>query len=229
MDVNYFYSLLSFLVGAVSGFQFVAEKHREAPFRAAWTWAGRLYLFLRGLVSAVVFLILYLSSSRFSIIRNWPLPLVALACGTGAEIILRTKIFIREKKKPGGGVEEVFLEPLKLLLWFQDFFLTKIGEQLKISRARAKRDRLKANLPKDIGFPDLCKLVTANLRAFDPNTIEVQQIHEIIQALLQAYQLQIQSGLSPVLCDDDFKHTLGYKLLHHVSEAQFLLLMAQVA
>ncbi|MGH9905041.1 MAG: hypothetical protein ACRD8U_05575, partial [Pyrinomonadaceae bacterium] len=106
MDLNYSYSLLSLLVGVLSGFQLIAEKYRESPFRAAWTWAGWGYLGLRGLVSCVLYLGLYLSSYWLSVFKNWPLLLVALFCGTGAEIILRTKIFIRERKKSGGGVEE---------------------------------------------------------------------------------------------------------------------------
>ncbi|MGH9969590.1 MAG: hypothetical protein ACREBG_17590 [Pyrinomonadaceae bacterium] len=227
MDLNYSYSLLSLAVGILSGFQLIAEKYRESPFRAAWTWAGWGYLSLRGLVSSILFLTLYVPSYWLSVFKNWPLPLVALFCGTSAEIILRTKIFIREKKKPGGGVEEVFLEPLKLILFFQDFFLTAIKEQLKIAKAKARVNRLRANLPKDITFEELCKRVLRNLQAFD-HSAEREKTRDEIEKLSEEYNGGLQSETKRGSYEDEFKEKLGYLLLNLVGEGQFLILVAEL-
>jgi hypothetical protein len=226
MDLNYSFSALSFLVGSVSGFQFIAEKYRDSPFRAAWTWAGWGYLILRGLVSSILFLALYASSYWLSIFKSWPLLLVALFCGTSAEIILRTKIFIREKKKAGGGVEEVFLEPLKLLLFFQDFFLNLIREQLKISKAKARRDRLRAHLPTSITFDECCQRVLRNLRAFDASK-EHEKTRDEIEKLREEYLNGLNSGTRRGSHEEEFKEKLGYLLLNLVGEQEFLILIAE--
>jgi hypothetical protein len=144
MDLNYSYSLVSFTVGTLSGFQFIAEKYRKAPFRAAWTRAGVGYLIVRGFVASIAFLTLYVSSVVEKRLVVW-----ALVTGVSAELLLRTKIFIREKPGLGGTPEDVMLGPLNLLVWFQNFFLDSIKEQLKISQAKARRDRLSEVLPKN--------------------------------------------------------------------------------
>ena len=196
MDLNYSYSLVSFLVGLLSGFQFVAEKYRRLPFRAVWTRAGKAYLALRGLIASVTFLALYASSLIEKRLFVW-----ALVTGTGAEIILRTKFFIREKESPSGGAEEVFWGPLNLLLFFQTFFLNKIEDQLtplelreKISQAGAKVDFLKDNLPRST-FGEFCQTVNRNHGAFEPEL--AKKIREEISKLQPEYEAKIRAEVKP--------------------------------
>jgi hypothetical protein len=216
MDLNYSYSLVSFLVGLLSGFQFVAEKYRRLPFRAAWTRAGKAYLALRGLIASAVFLALYTSSLIEKRLLVW-----ALVTGTGAEIILRTKFFIREKEKVSGGAEEVMVGPLNLLLFFQNLFLNYIEQQLfpEISQARARVEFLKDNLP-ETPFEEFCQRVSRNLDAFTPNSPNAIQIREDIQKLQQEYATRAQASTGQNI-DDEFKHKLGYRLLHLVGEEGF--------
>ncbi len=217
MDLNYLYSLLSFVVGLLSGFQFIAEKYKKLPFKAARTRAGLAYLGTRGFIASVAFLALYASSIFEKRLLVW-----ALVTGAGAEVLLRTKFFIREKENPGGGVEEVMLGPLNLLLFFQNFFLGYIEQQLfpEIAQAKAKVEFLKANLPAKTTFEDFCKGVSRNLDAFEPNSPNAAKIREEIGKLQQEYSAKAQVLVGQSI-EDEFKHKLGYRLLHLVGEEGF--------
>ncbi len=226
MDLNYSYSFLSFAVGTLSGFQFVAEKHRKSPFRAAWTRAGFVYLAIRGLIASIAFLALYASSVVEKRLLVW-----ALVTGASAELILRTKIFVREKPNPKGGVEEIMLGPLNLLVFFQNFFLARIEEELtplelkqKIAKAKQKIEFLKVNLPSGT-FEEFCQTVERNLEAFEPGSI-VDEIHAEVELLGTAYVEGFESENKASSYDDEFKYELAYRILHLLEEEGFLILVS---
>lgn len=233
MDLNYSYALISFLVGILSGFQTIAERYKRSRLRAVLTRGGLLYLGLRGLISAAVFSALYLSSFYWSsVVHNRPL-LWAFVCGTGAEVILRSKIFVREKETSAGGVEEVMRGPLNLLISFQNLFLDLIEEELtplelksKIARADKRIEALRLELPKD-KFEDVCERIEMNLDAFDDQTI-VQNVTEAIQQMRAEYEAGTLSNLTSGVYEDKFKYKLAYKLLKLVGEDGFRTLVSEV-
>lgn len=232
MDLNYSYSLISFGVGILSGFQFIAERHRRSPFRAASTGAGVSYLALRGLIASIAFVALY----AYSIVQN-RLVLWALITGAGAEVILRTKVFIHEQKNPGGGVEEVMLGPLNLLVSFQNFFLARIEEEptpLELTQTKAEAQEkikfMKANVP-DGSFEDFCRTVENHLGGYGPQSRVARDIRAKIRKLRKAHAKCVQAEDTSTICDERFKYTLGYTLLDHdhFDKEGFLMLMSKVS
>ncbi|MEK6325434.1 MAG: hypothetical protein AABN33_27655 [Acidobacteriota bacterium] len=89
MNWNYLYSIVAFVIGGLAGFQGVYERYKKDSAKASTTLPGFAYLLTRGIFPAGIFAGFYAAH----LIEN-NLAITALACGTGAELFLRSKIFI---------------------------------------------------------------------------------------------------------------------------------------
>jgi hypothetical protein len=225
MDLNYSYSLLSFTVGTLSGFQSVAEKYGKSRFRAIRTWPGVAYLTVRGLASALVFLILYGYSLYYWSPGVYQRPFVwAIICGTGAEYLLRSKVFLLEKKGRTGRSESLMLGFPDLLKWFQDFFLNMVEEKLEpldmklnILKSKGKIEFLKENMPEGT-FVELRHTVETNLLGFEKDLPEqVREIRKGSEKLEGEYRPEGK----PTTYDEEFKHKLGHVILDQLGKDGF--------
>jgi len=206
--MDYFFSLLlAFLVGILSGFQFIAGKYTKSPFRAARTFFGLAYLTIRGAIASIAFVILYATSG----IRNW-LPMWALITGASAEILLRTKIFVLEKQSPSGVSEEVMLGPLNLLVFFQGFFLDAIKERLSIIITGDRMNMLRKYLPQELTFEQFYDRVDRNLGALEDQSQE-ERTRSDLESLKQEYGEVRRAASQDTDVDGIYKEKLGYKLL----------------
>jgi len=213
------YSLISFTIGVLSGVQAVFEKYQKSRFRAIQTFPALIYLVVRGAVSVGAFLALYLSSFYWSsLIYQKPL-LWAIICGTGAEYLLRSTVFLREKKGATGDVEALMLGPLDLLKWFQDLFLKMVEEKLTpldVLVARHKIEFLKRNMPSG-SFEELCETVVRNLAGFEHDLPE--QVKIIGDGVIRFKGLYAQENGAD---DEAFKHKLGHLILNRLGEEGFI-------
>ena len=81
--------------------------------------------------------------------------LYALACGTGTEVVLRSKVYVKQTQTGGGNIEELLRGPFDLLRWYQNFFLELSAGSL------AKSSRL--TLPGLPGLRGACRAEASSL------------------------------------------------------------------
>lgn len=211
MDVNYLYSLLAFAVGVLAGFQGVYERYQKDSIAGALTFPGIFYLFTRGALPALVFISLYASN----LIEDnlWAM---SLACGTGAEVVLRLKLYIGEKQTGNGGFEEILRGPFDLLRWYQDRFLEWIADWL----AGSRKDFVKNQLPQGVLFADLCQTVLDNCLAY-PSPQIVSKVKEEINRLKIEYAAAIQKSTSTNVVEKSSCSELGYVILNAAGKTGF--------
>jgi|GEM_PF-1754266 len=193
MDWNYLYSLVAFVIGGLAGFQGVYERHKKDSPKASTTLAGFSYLLTRALFPSTIFGGLYAAK-----LVDSKLLITSLACGTGAELFLRTKIFIKQEQKAAGSIEDLLKGPLDLLRWYQNLLL----EAASTSLAESKKEFVEKNLPATLGFEELCQRVFTNIDAYDPPPEElkteveklkdefeakIDHVAEIAEAAIQGY------------------------------------------
>lgn len=159
MDWNYLYSLVAFVIGGLAGFQGVYERYKKDSPKASTTLPGFFYLLTRALFPATLFGGLYAAG-----LIDSKLLITSLACGAGAEIFLRTKIFIKQEQKAPGNIEDLLKGPLDLLRWYQNLFL----EAASTGLAQSRKAFVDKHLPAAVKFQDLCERVLRNIEAYNP-------------------------------------------------------------
>jgi len=205
MDLNYLYSLLALAVGVLAGFQGIYERYQRDSIAGTATLPGIIYLVTRGAIPASVFILLY--TSQIIKDRLW---LMALACGTGAEIVLRMKFYISEKQTEGGGFEELLRGPFDLLRWYQDRFLEWIADSL----AESRKIFVNKHLPQRISFADLRQRVNTNCLALPDALRETaDKIKNEIQRLSGEYTAAIGAGELTEVVERRTCLELGYIIL----------------
>jgi hypothetical protein len=209
MDWNYLYSLLSFFIGVAAGFQGIYERYYKDSLSASLTLPGLAYLLSRGAIPALLFGILY--GYRFV---ERALPLQALACGTGAELVLRSRVYLRQAQKDD-GVEELLRGPFDLLRWYQSLFLESIADSL----ARVRQRFVQAHLPEG-DFENLCDAVSNNLDAWPEAAIR-SDIETAVNRLKKDFEAEARAGSSALELDQKYRFKLGYLLLNKVGRSGF--------
>lgn len=224
MDWKYLFTIPSFLVGLFVGFQFIYKTYDEDPFRAAITIPGLLYLGTRGFIPVGVYVLLYSLH-----LMPQPLWLWSLVCGTaGTELILRTRILVKEERSKDGNIHELMRGPLDLLRWYQSLFLESIGKRLPTYRGEYILRLVKGTIPDDMNFVDMCDKIKSNAYMYQPkNTILYRIRNRIYQTRRETHQVIEQSvnecladyqsdvlekGQSPLL-ESAFKRKLGYIII----------------
>lgn len=198
MNWNYLYSMVAFIIGGLAGFQGVYERYKKDSPKASTTLPGFFYLLTRAAFPAGIFAGLYGSGLIES-----KLLLTALACGTGAELFLRTKVFIKQEQRGPGNIEDLLKGPLDLLRWYQNLFL----EAASTSLAQSKKAFVDKQLPDDVGFRDLCERVFRNMEAYDPPPPALKSEVEKLKDEFEKDVLPlrpIDGGTAPQLEETDF-------------------------
>jgi hypothetical protein len=216
-DSYYFLSLVSFLVGGASGFQGMYETYRKDSPRVAITPTGFLYLVSRGALPAILFLLLY---SRKIIDNNFFL--WALACGTGVELILRSKISIKQTQVQEGNIQELLRGPLDLLRWYETLFLDyaapAIGEK--------RKQFIERNLPRQ-EFLVIYREIQNNTYAW-PQEITRREIEGALDKLKAEFENDLAKIVNPgndkIIIEQRHRLLLGYKLLDIVGQRGFKIL-----
>ena len=215
MDWNYLYSVVAFVIGGLAGFQGVYERYKKDSSKAATTLPGFVYLLTRALFPTGVFAGMYASRLIES-----KLLLTSLACGTGAELFLRTKIFIKQEQKGPGNIEDVLKGPLDLLRWYQNLLL----EAASTSLADSKKGFVDKYLPDGVGFLDLCERVFKNIDAYDPPPADLKTE---VEKLKDEFEKKKSLGVSdlPTL-EKRYRYTLGFLIYRHVGRTGFRTLLS---
>jgi len=229
------YCFLAFTFGALSGVRAITKKYGERTKKALRTWPAFAYCLLRAGLSVITFLFLYSLPNYFDLFnqKSWLLQhpwFWALICGTGAESVLRSKIFVKSK---AGGEEPIMRGPLTLIEFFQDLFFDLIEKKVPSPRdiertegkrkAKRRRDFLYEHMPPGT-FDELCSTVEWNLVVFEPHfPEEVGQIRQRIERDLASYLANVKplAGEEFKRQDQLFKFELGYFIMEQVDEDFF--------
>lgn len=203
------YVVSAFLVGALAGYQGVYERYQHDSGRAVATVPGSAYLVTRGLLPSVVFGGLL----AFGAIDSMPL-LYALACGTGVELILRTRFYVRSENN--GSIEEILRGPFDLLRWYQGRFL----ESASTSVASRRKKQVRAGVPKDVPFPRFCERVLQNLSAWPDASVQAA-VRTAVSELKSAYDTDQNRS------DSLSAERLGYRIWNLVGPKGFSVLVTE--
>ncbi|HLF84065.1 MAG TPA: hypothetical protein VI837_07830 [Blastocatellia bacterium] len=244
MNWNYLYSIVAFVIGGLAGFQGVYERYRKDSPKASTTLPGFFYLLTRALFPAGIFAGLYASRLVES-----NLLVTALGCGTGAELFLRTKIFIKQEQKGPGNIEDLLKGPLDLLRWYQNLLL----EAASTSLAQSKKAFVDKHLPAAVPFQDLCERVLRNIEAYNPPLPDLKTEVEKLKGELEkdldynreldtmiAREIARVAGVQPEAPDlkqaqkitdldkleRKYRYKLGYLIYNHVGRKGFNTLLS---
>ena len=141
------------------------------------------------------------------------------ACGTGAELVLRLKFFIKEEIT-ANGIEELLRGPFDLLRWYQNLFLEAIADSL----AESRKNFVKNNLPQNVAFADLCITVRQNCNAYNAPQI-VQKIRDEITRLEASYATAEAKGTPINTIERSSCLELGYVVLNTAGKKGFKTLL----
>ena len=206
MEWEYLYSLLSFLVGFLAGFQAIYDRYKSDPVSALRTRYGVTYILIRGTLPALLFLFAYRARYFGDALPLW---VWAVFCGTGLEAVARMTFYIREEKKDGGRVD-LLKGPFDLLQWIQNWFL----EEAATSLAAAQQKYVRDNLPAGVDFNALYERVSDNLPLFRHHPDLIKEIQNEIQKLKSNFDQAPRKGRAAAELDQRYREQLGYAILY---------------
>jgi|SRR5882724_900291 hypothetical protein len=215
MNWNYLYSIVAFLIGGLAGFQGVYERYKKDSAKASVTLPGFSYLLTRAVFPAGIFAALYASQ-----VVQTNLLVSALACGTGAELFLRSKIFIKQEQKGAGNVEDLLKGPLDLLRWYQNLLL----EAASTSLAQSKKVFVDKHLDRTVEFQELCERVFKNIEAYDPPPADLKT--EVEKLKDEFEKKKGAAGGDPAKLEQQYRYKLGYLVYNHVGRKGFNTLLS---
>lgn len=143
--------------------------------------------------------------------------LQAIAYGVGVEAILRSRFYVGQIKKEEGGVEEIIRGPLDLLRWYQDLFLTLIDD----SRARARKEYVMKNLPKEKSFLELCDSVLNHIYAYKQANPDIIPAVNKLRSEFSAKRQSATQETDLKKLDEAYRMKLGYRIYHLAGEKAF--------
>jgi hypothetical protein len=203
-DGNYAYSLAAFIVGALAGFQAIYDQYKDESGSALNTFPGYAYLLSRGIVPAIVFVILY----RTYQVRSYLLGL-AIGLGLGTEAVLRSQFQLKSSRPAKGALttENTFVGFFNLLEWYQNFFLELIRIRLTRKRQTIVQDAVR-RIPDGITFDRLCDTVSINADALDEK--DKKAVREELAKQLAEYVREVRPSGSTEGIERKFASKLGY-------------------
>jgi len=199
VDWNYLFAILSFVIGALAGFQGIYEFYGTYSSRALRVLPGITYLFTRGLFPAIVFSLLYYYRAIQQLL--W---LEAIGCGLGWELLVRSKIYVKKVQRSGESPEELFRGLFDLVRWYQGLFLKSIDD----SFAKEKIAFVRKTLPQGVKFLPLCDRITSRIEAWTDVKVKSVVINEI------AARRRSFAGTALEDLDEKYRYTLSYFLLN---------------
>lgn len=219
--MGYYWSLLSFAIGVLLGFQGIVERHPTDYLKAAFlTGPGLFYLLTRGTVPAGTFCLSY---------SFWPTArpvYLAFAAGLFAEGLLRSQFYVKQGK--GADAPDIFKGGLGLLRWYQDFTLGRIPVRIAESRIKLVRKLL----PKNVRFPELCELIKTNALAWpqDNNSatpaVVVQTVENAINKVRSEFDSMSAEHGTTDRIDESCRLKLAYSLMDKLGRKEFQTLIS---
>lgn len=213
-DPNLFFGIVSFVIGALAGFQGIYEMYNRDSLGVLLTVPGVFYLASRGAVPAVVFIALYFGARVEGNLLIW-----SMVCGTGAEVLLRTKISLRQTQGEDGEFRELLKGPLDLLRWYESLLLDSAAPVIGRKRKRLVESRI----IDELRFLDLYQALANSLPAW-PNDDERAAIQNDLDRLNAEHALDIASASSVEerqTAERNYCLQVGYMLLNHVGPKGF--------
>lgn len=214
MDQLYLYSLVSFVFGSAAGFQGIYGRYAKDAVQAIKTPPGGFYIISRGLVPSSVFA----AAVGLGIVTD-NLLAYSVAAGTGVELFLRTKLFVKQSDK-NGIQDELYWGPFNLLQWYQNLLLTSVEEYLAGRRLKF----VKQNLPLGKSFQELATLVKSNMAAFSSSDELTELVKKLIR-LEEKYYAESAEAASKEEVDRTFSIQLGLLVLNKKGILGFKTLM----
>jgi len=215
MDWKYLFSLLSFLIGFLFGFQAIYDRYKSDPVSAMRTRYGLSYVCIRGAIPALIFVSVYRAGYLADNVA-----FLAAASGGGLEFVVRLKIYFKEVERDGGRMD-LLKGPFDLLQWIQNWFL----EEVATSLAATRLTKVKSKLPAGVNFPELCQRASDNLYAFSPQSGLVEKIEAEIQSLRKKFEEDMQKGHDPEELDRRYRERLGLAISYLGGPRVFDILM----
>jgi hypothetical protein len=187
-DWNYAYGVVSFVVGALAGFQAIYDRYKDEFGSAVNTPFGYCYLLSRGLIPAILFLVLYGTNRVHSYLFG-----LAIGLGLGTEAILRSQVQIKSRPaKNALATENTFMGFFNLLEWYQKFILQQINTRMAAKRQEIVRHAVQ-RVPECMPFPRVCEIVKINADALSDDK-EIKVVKEEIEKQLGEYIQEIERG-----------------------------------
>jgi hypothetical protein len=202
---------LAGIVGLLSGFQGIYERYHVDSLRAGATAPGFFYLVTRAALPSVLFVVAY----SYNLISSDMLLLKALGFGTGTEVLLRSRVYVKQTEKGSAQLEDLLRGPLDLLKWYQDLFLGLAAARL----AEIRREFIDNHLPSGRSFTDLRIDVLNNLGAW-PNEDERNKLDSALSTLQVKYVTEKGEGKNGQL-DQKYRLKLAYLILEGFGKRGF--------
>jgi hypothetical protein len=206
------YVLLAGSVGLLAGFQGVYERFRTESLRAAGSGMGLLYLLSRGAVAAAAFSLVSFYTPLLADHAAWR----ALACGVGAETILRSKVYVTRIRRSGDNFEDWVKGPLDLLRFYQDFFLTSVENGFTKRRIAHVDSVVKDGTT----FLSMCVAFDLKILGWPQTRPDVVEATRAAQLLRTRFGKDAQSagGIVEATLDRKYRHELCYIVLNNLGE-----------
>jgi hypothetical protein len=203
-DGNYAYSLAAFVVGGLAGFQAIYDRYKDESGSAVNTLPGYAYLFSRGIVPVIFFVLVY----RTYQVRTYLLGL-AIGLGLGTEAVLRSQFQVKSSRPARGALatENTFVGLFNLLDWYQKFFLELV--RIRLTRKRQKIVRAAVRrIPRGVTFDKLCETVSINADALDEK--DKKAVRDELRKQLVEYKSEVEHRGSSEGIESKFASKLGY-------------------
>ncbi|HTW24551.1 MAG TPA: hypothetical protein VMD78_13185 [Candidatus Baltobacteraceae bacterium] len=173
---------------------------------------GILYLCSRGLVAVLVY---FLVSTYTAVLRDYP-AWRAMACGAGAEAILRSKFYVTRIKKGADSFEDVVRGPLDALHFYQEFFLISIENKFTKQRIVRVSDIVK-EWP---SFLAMWAAFEANILAWPQGRRDVIDTRKAAKLLRERFAREAESsgGVIEATTEKKYRHELCYVVLSNLGE-----------
>lgn len=202
------YAVVAFLIGLFAGFQGVYERFRKDSWKACLTLLGVSYLLSRGLLAAIV----YVTVSATPFLPDHPF-LRALICGAGAEIVLRSRVYVKRIDKGAGNFEDLIRGPLDLLRWYQDLFLTTIEDDAVKRKIRQVEQIVSRwNL-----FPLMHERFEHRILGWNKTLPEVIEVKKAVANLNSKYREDSQRAASKL--DSSLDRKYRYQLCYSIEDS----------
>jgi len=190
----------------LAGFQGVYERFQADSLKACKFRLTLLYLLSRGVFSLFVFEVV---STSTPILHTQPL-WRAVVCGTGAEAILRSKIYFTRVAKGGGNFEEWSKGPLDLLRFYQDFCLTTVENDF----AKPTVARVEMSAANWATFAEMYDVFEQNILAYPAERADVKEAKKAAQNLYAQFGKHDDRNDSKT--DNKYRHMLCYVVVNNL-------------
>jgi hypothetical protein len=218
LDLAAYWSILliPFCIGILSGGQTIYAKMGNDFLGVLTNIWGWIYWLSRGIIPTAAYLFWFFAQAAPA--HSWQ---VALVCGLGSEVILRSKLYVTSKTENGES-EDVFKGVFDLIEWWQALCLRQAG----ISRAGDRQKYVKEQFGAFTDFPALTQKLLTNATGF-PSFVQTE-ITQKINALVVQFQAEParHTAEQQALLHRIYILKIGYAMLDTVGKSGLLTLNA---